>query len=97
MAEGSTDSGASRELHSCAVCRQQAALVRVDAETEAYVAANAPGWQAGSPLCGECARRFEEHGRVRLADLYIVSGDNEIKSMLNIELSEQSAGKLSKG
>jgi serine protease AprX len=44
------------------VCRQQAALVRVDAETEACVAANVPGWQAGWRLCAECARRFE-HAR----------------------------------
>jgi serine protease AprX len=62
MEEGSTDTGAGREIDVCAVCGQQAAVVRVDQETEAYVAANAPGWQAGSPLCGECARRFE-HAR----------------------------------
>lgn len=46
------------EFMVCPLCRQQAALLRVDAECEALVVANEPGWQPGTPLCPECARRF---------------------------------------
>src|SRR5262245_60425249 len=48
------------ELAVCLLCRREAALVRVDAETEAIVQANAPGWPARQPLCAECARRFAQ-------------------------------------
>src|SRR5262245_39669029 len=49
-----------QELAVCLLCRREAALVRVDAETESIVAANAPGWPAGTRLCAECARRFAQ-------------------------------------
>src|SRR5712692_5380095 len=42
----------------CPLCRRDAARVVVDARTQAIVAANVPGWPAGTPVCAECARRF---------------------------------------
>lgn len=42
----------------CPLCRHDAARVVVDSLTESIVAANVPGWPAGTPVCAECARRF---------------------------------------
>jgi serine protease AprX len=44
----------------CPLCLQDAALVRLDAETQELVAANVPGHRRGEPVCTECARRFTQ-------------------------------------
>jgi serine protease AprX len=49
----------------CPLCRQEPAAVLVDAATDAIVAANVPGWRAGTGVCAECARRFR-HARASL-------------------------------
>jgi serine protease AprX len=50
--------GAARGVAVCPLCRQEAALVALDAAAEAIVSANTPGFRAGSAVCAECARRF---------------------------------------
>jgi len=49
----------------CPLCRREPASVVVDPATEAIVAANVPGWSAGTAVCDECARRFS-HARASL-------------------------------
>jgi serine protease AprX len=53
------------ELLVCPVCRQEAALVSLDGETQSIVTANVPGFEPGTPVCTDCARRFV-HARVAL-------------------------------
>lgn len=65
MKKATLDALAHGELATCELCRQQAALTRIDAESEAILAANVPGWTAGTPVCTDCARRFV-HARVYL-------------------------------
>jgi serine protease AprX len=42
----------------CPLCRHEPPSLELDPATEAIVAANVPGWRAGTPVCQACARRF---------------------------------------
>jgi serine protease AprX len=65
MAPARDNPHAASRGETCPLCRLEAPCVRLDAETEPLVAANTPGWRAGSAVCAECARRFV-HARAYL-------------------------------
>jgi serine protease AprX len=42
----------------CPLCRHEAPSKLLDSASEEVVSANVPGWQAGTLVCADCARRF---------------------------------------